>query len=98
MGKPLPTLNVRVPAPTRCNNCSTFSATARIPVPRAATEGMRHKSCKRSVNERACRSTYRSKRAKVIGSKLQVPSCKFKVEGSERVFNFELATWNYSKN
>jgi hypothetical protein len=42
MGKPLPILNVRVPAPARCNICSTVSATARIPVPRAATEGIRH--------------------------------------------------------
>jgi hypothetical protein len=57
MGNPLPSLKTRVPAPERCISFSTASAIARIPVPRAATDGMRHSACSRSVKERACRST-----------------------------------------
>src|SRR4030095_16468933 len=56
----------RVPIPTRCIICSTDSAIARMPVPRAATEGMRQSACSLSVKLRAWRSTYRSKREKGI--------------------------------
>jgi hypothetical protein len=50
-------LKTRVPAPERCISFSTASAIARIPVPRAATDGMRHRAWSRSVKERAWRST-----------------------------------------
>src|SRR5688572_4643340 len=39
---------------------------ARMPVPRAATEGIRQRAWRRSTKLRAWRSTYRSKRAKLI--------------------------------
>src|SRR6185503_2542259 len=57
--------NERVPMPTRCIDCSTVSAIARMPVPRAATDGMRQSCCKRSVKLRACLSKYRSNFAKL---------------------------------
>src|SRR6185369_16638017 len=80
IGYPEPTRNERVPMPTRCIDCSTVSAIARMPVPRAATDGMRQSCCNRSVKLRACLSTYRSKFVKVnpcypwlIGLKQNVP-------------------------
>src|SRR5689334_659856 len=51
--------------PTRCIDCSTVSAIARMPVPRAATDGMRQSCCNRSVKVRACLSTYLSNFVKV---------------------------------
>src|SRR6185369_9483490 len=65
IGYPEPTRNERVPMPTRCIDCSTVSAIARMPVPRAATDGMRQSCCNRSVKLRACLSTYRSNFANV---------------------------------
>src|SRR6185437_4729690 len=57
--------NERVPMPTRCIDCSTVSAIARMPVPRAATDGIRQSCCNRSVKLRACLSTYRSNFVKI---------------------------------
>src|ERR1044071_5700291 len=67
IGYPEPTRNDRVPMPTRCIDCSTVSAIARMPVPRAATDGMRQSCCNRSVKLRACLSTYLSNFVKIIG-------------------------------
>src|SRR5215510_8705754 len=68
IGYPEPTRNERVPIPTRCIDCSTVSAIARMPVPRAATDGMRQSCCNRSVKLRACLSTYRSNLVKVMSN------------------------------
>src|SRR5215213_5800355 len=68
MGYPEPTRNERVPMPTRCIDCSTVSAIARMPVPRAATDGMRQSCCNRSVKLRACLSTYRSNFVKLMSN------------------------------
>src|SRR5688572_33340160 len=56
--------------PTRCIDCSTVSAIARMPVARAATDGMRHRFCNRSVKVRACGPTYRPNLVIVISDRL----------------------------